>query len=489
MSEKKSKNILEVYLDWLPYVIIAIGILLRIAVFTHNRALEVDEANVARNLFERDFAGLLQPLSYLQFAPPGFLWVSKLMGMLFGYGEQALRFFPLLCGIASLWLVYEVLKRLVSNMVLWYPLALLATGYIYLYYSTEVKPYMPDVAIALGLLLMALKTGFDTDKPKKFLLRWLLAGLLAMWFSMPSVFVLAGVGLYYLYPAFKEKSPNLKPVLAVIAGWLVMFAADYFLLLKAGMEVKDLNIYHEAFFVEGLPFTEHNKVIFRALFADAAGGDMGIIFHFLLFLTGAVYLVYRHQVKAFLLLTPLVALYIASALHLFTLASRVALFSMPLILLVVAMGCAWIFSIPNMVPKVLISLLALVNLGNFQKLNYFAEPLLFEEFRDALDEVVQAQIPGERFHVNILLEPVYVYYTDIHPDKENWASIKDGYILPWADDYEPIAANFTRDAVLYSWFPEDRFAREMAAYQKYCNIKQIEVYGLRLYICTAKRGQ
>lgn len=488
----KSKNILQIYLAWLPYVIIGVCVLLRILVFMHNRALEVDEANVARNLFERDFIGLLKPLDYMQFAQPGFLWVLKALASGFGYGEQTLRLFSLLCGIGALWLMYEVLKRLVDNTVLWYPLALLATGYTYLVYTTEVKPYMPDAAIALALLLMALKTGLDTDTPKKFVFRWLTAGFLAMAFSMPSVFVLTGVGLYYLYPVYKEKSPRLKFVVAVIAGWLLMFAANYVLFLKNGLEMKDLNMYHETFFVKLLPLDQqayaHNKFIFSALFTEAGGADLGVVFNAILFIAGAIFLIYKQRVKAILLLTPLVALYIASGLHLFTFAARVALFSMPLFLIVAAMGFAWIFNIPNTIPKVLITLLALVNLGNFQKLNYLFEPLLFEEFRDALDEVVNEKITGDHLNVNMLLQPAFMYYIDIHPDKEKWVSLKDARLLPWTDNYDPVAQGFTRDAVLYSWYPEDRFAREMASFNKYCFMKKVDVYGMHLYICTSKRA-
>jgi hypothetical protein len=75
---------------------IAIGVLLRMAMYFHNRNLIIDEANIVRNLAERDFAGLTLPLKYEQYAPPVFLWIEKLASLLFGYGEKAMRLYPLL---------------------------------------------------------------------------------------------------------------------------------------------------------------------------------------------------------------------------------------------------------------------------------------------------------------------------------------------------------------------------------------------------------
>ena len=68
-----SSKILKV----IAIAVVALGIALRVAVYLQNRDISMDEANVARNLFERDFAGLLKPLFYEQFAPPVFLWIEK----------------------------------------------------------------------------------------------------------------------------------------------------------------------------------------------------------------------------------------------------------------------------------------------------------------------------------------------------------------------------------------------------------------------------
>eukprot|EP01136_Pigoraptor_vietnamica_P002975 Opistho-1_new@31642 len=134
---------------WLAFAAIAAGIAVRIAVYLQNRNLMIDEANVARNIYERGFLQLLSPLSYEQYAPPLWLWAIKATTTLANMGEQALRFIPLVSGFATLILLYLILKQLNLFRSAWYALLLLASGYIYIRYSTELKQYMTDAAHVL----------------------------------------------------------------------------------------------------------------------------------------------------------------------------------------------------------------------------------------------------------------------------------------------------------------------------------------------------
>ena len=107
-------------------LIFLFGIILRFVLYFQNRNLIIDEANIVRNLAERGFAGLTLPLSYEQYAPPVFLWIEKLASILFGYGEYAMRGFPLLCGIAALYAFYKAGSKLMSQSALIVVFALFA---------------------------------------------------------------------------------------------------------------------------------------------------------------------------------------------------------------------------------------------------------------------------------------------------------------------------------------------------------------------------
>src|SRR5690606_25656480 len=110
---------------YIAYFTIALGIVFRIVIYFQNRNLIIDEANIARNIVERDFAGLAKPLYYEQYAPPIFLWITKLSTLLFGTSELAFRLFPFLCGIVGLILLYVLLKKFAANAAAWYPLFLM----------------------------------------------------------------------------------------------------------------------------------------------------------------------------------------------------------------------------------------------------------------------------------------------------------------------------------------------------------------------------
>ena len=76
-------------------ILILAGVVLRIRQYLTGRSLWADEAMLALNIVERDFAGMFRPLEYDQGAPIGFLLVEKLFNAILGKHEFALRMFPM----------------------------------------------------------------------------------------------------------------------------------------------------------------------------------------------------------------------------------------------------------------------------------------------------------------------------------------------------------------------------------------------------------
>ena len=136
----------------LPYTIIGFGILVRLVQYVFNRSLWNDEAALALNIINRSYLELLQPLDYNQGAPIGFLMVEKLAVQVFGNNEYALRLFPFLAAIASLFVFYKLAKKcLQSRQAAIIALTLFSTVHIWLQFATETKQYSSDVAIAVIL--------------------------------------------------------------------------------------------------------------------------------------------------------------------------------------------------------------------------------------------------------------------------------------------------------------------------------------------------
>jgi len=164
----------------LSLLLLALGILLRLAFFLSRPPLWGDEAMMAVN-FALDPLSWLHGLRFNQTAPFGYLLLSAGAVRIFGDGVLALRSIPFLAGIASL-ILFQVLAR----RVLGGPWSILAVGLLALsapaiYYSGEVKPYSLDVLVATGLLLVAYPGELSRER--------------AVWAA-----VAAGASLLHTYP-------------------------------------------------------------------------------------------------------------------------------------------------------------------------------------------------------------------------------------------------------------------------------------------------
>ena len=438
--------------------VVIIGILARLIVFIQNRNLIIDEANVARNLHERSFGSLLEPLSYEQYAPPLFLFICKINMILYGAYEWALRLFPAICGLLSLPVMYYLLRNADVKKAAFYPLAIMATGGIYLRHATELKQYSSDVLVALLLVLLALQLSPTRTKPVKLAAVWMLAGSVAILLSMPSVFILAGVGIYYF--AAYVNTRNVKGITIVITialTWLGVFGLEYFLLLKPSIESSYLQNYHHQNFLYLLP-TDQEKLAYNLssleTFFSHMGGQwalsMGL--HILMLVLGFVNL-YRSNRGLFLLVAvPFLSLLIAAGLHQFVLVPRVVLFIYPILLIVIGVGLEQCFTLRYrklvLPPLVLI---LMVNMYNFNALSWLSEPVRFDQVPENLEWAEARKVTGENVYIHDTGKPQWIYYTTIHPDSSKFTSFKLSRPFLWNTNLDSVAAHATAPTVfIYS---------------------------------------
>lgn len=410
---------------WVPIGIILLGIALRLWMFFNGRGLWTDEVAVALNIAERNFTELLQPLNYKQYAPPIFLWMIKLSSALFGYGEKSLRLIPFLSGLGVLAMFYQVLKQFVSLKALWYPLLLLATGVFYMRYSVELKQYMSDTFFVLTLVWLAKKLDIDTTGKTRFAVVWLLAGSIAVWSSMPSVFVLAGVGCYYGIHCIRD-SKKLMLLVAIAAVWLSQFLIYYFTILNAQVQSEYLVAYHSKYFL--VNNWASNKELIKGILEEgfSAKGWIAIV-NSVLMLVGICFLSVKRRRDAVLILLPVVLLLIAAYLKQYSLIPRLTLFIMPLLLLLVAVG---IDALSNYKPSAWITGIGLVVMFVMSKpLAEIQKPWHEERMKEALEFIQAAGISNGQLYVYTGAIESYRYYTEVHPEKERWSGISKAYLL------------------------------------------------------------
>ena len=144
-----------------------------------------------------------------------------------GNNPYALRLFPLVCGIASLFLFHRVARRFLRPRDVWIAVALFAVSDDLIYFASELKQYSTDVAAGLVCTLMGMETAARPATRGR-VVALAAAGATIVWFSHPSVFVLAGVGTVLLVSGVAEGGWRGALIPSALGlAWVASFAAVY----------------------------------------------------------------------------------------------------------------------------------------------------------------------------------------------------------------------------------------------------------------------
>lgn len=329
--------------DKLCWGIVAVGGALRLIAYLGNRSLWRDEAALAMNIIERSYAGLLQPLDSYQVAPLGFLMLEKTAVLVLGSSEYALRLIPLLAGFLSLILFKQVAGRCLRPAAVTIALTFFALSDRLIYYSSEVKQYSLDVAIALLIVWTAFKIHSEELSIAR-AAGFGLLGAAAVWFSHPAIFVLAGAG-FVLFVQSAVKKDWKRALLICCAGglWLAGFAASYAMSKPAASAVGFFLRFwsdYDAF----MPFPPFSiaaaKWLWRSFsltLQDPAGFAFPLIAG-LVFTIGCCVALMNRSAKLLLLIAPIPFALIASGMHKYPLFERLLLWLVPSIVLLIAAG-------------------------------------------------------------------------------------------------------------------------------------------------------
>jgi len=201
----------------LSYLVLALvvlaGLTLRFNQYTKSTSFWKDEVFLAQNLLTHDFAELHKPLDNTQAAPVGFLHLSKLIELNLGHTEKTLWLISMLSSIALLLGAAALMVRALGLRDGTIGTAIIALSSALIIYSTQLKPYLSDALISMGLLAAFL---WVRTKPNwRGHLLWLCASVVALYFSYTAVFVIAGLGLWLIGEALATQKQK------TALGWLI----------------------------------------------------------------------------------------------------------------------------------------------------------------------------------------------------------------------------------------------------------------------------
>jgi len=207
--------------------LMALGVVLRVRPYLANRSLWIDEAFLVLNILERDFGRLLQPLDHLQAAPVGFLVLERLVVLLLGPREFALRLLPLLFSVGSVFLFWHLARRLLPSSGALLALAMFALSEQLIYYASEVKPYGIDVTVAVLLWWLITQSEREGTTWRDLAVVGVV-GAAAVWLSYPAIIVLGGLAIRWLWaPMRRGRWPTTASRAVVSGAWVLSFALAY----------------------------------------------------------------------------------------------------------------------------------------------------------------------------------------------------------------------------------------------------------------------
>jgi len=476
--------------DKLVWVIIAFGIVLRIAAYLYNRSLWIDEANITRSILG-SFSDIFNPSvtdpDYLghwkSSSPLGFFIIEKFMVLQFGDTEYALRLFPLLCGIISLFLFYLVAKHYVKPKAVPIALALFAVSDTLIYYSSEVHSYSSEITIALLLLLV---TAYIQSRNAT-LLRFVLFGItggVVVWFSNSSIFILAGIGTsLLLFSLLRKEWTRTGRFSIAYLLWAVGFLSYYFIYVgninkgpiveqwKAEnafmpfppLSPSDLAWYIDTFFSM---FAKPTLTILQSASMMAVGGMAAFAF-----VIGCISVYSEKKEKFFILISPALFALLASGLHLYPFLERTLLFLAPSFMLFIAEGTGEIRdktkSSSPVIGIVFICLLLsypLLSAGN----HLVNKPIVREDVKPVLSHVRENWQEGDMVYLHYGSKPAFKYYATRYGFKENdyivgaYAGDKNDffnfsvdYLKKYTDDLDKLRGN-KRVWILFAHIPPPR---------------------------------
>ncbi len=434
-------------LHFVVWAIIALGTFLRLTIWLQDRSLFIDEANLLRNCIELPLSGFFQPLRYHQYAPPLFCAAEKGLFAIFGVHDRAARLLPLLAGIASLILYYRVARQYLSPAGMALSLLLLALGEPFFRYGTEAKQYATDLLTTLVLLALALK------RPPSAIL--LAVGAVAIWWSMPSVFVLAGIGAYHLIGALRADRKRASLAFLTWCGltWGLSFGVYYWLILRQDVHSSVLQSAHVFFEWPGLAPEGWMRLLdrVRGLGVTATGFTFLSNIAYWTGLLGGLYAVWRGRKPEYLLVVlPILCCILASMLRFYAVTERLTLFFMPLLLILLGLGWEQLLRFGR--PWIGVALLLVVSGAALSRnpAAWFFRPFEVVEVRRALAYVRAHAQPGDRVYAHPDAGPSAYHYTRLAARPIGMPNLEVSRGLP-ADELRDLQRRFPEARIWMIW--------------------------------------
>jgi hypothetical protein len=300
-----------------------------------------------------------------------------------------------------------------------------------IYYSAEAKQYGLDVTVALAILLLALRW---REHPSGWRRPLALAavGVLGIICSHPAIFTLAGVAIVLLIDFLRGRRyfPALR-MAAIGLFWAGLFVLNYLEFLRPLMHHSGLTAYWAADYMphDGLGAIKWLGLSLYQFYSDYATMWLPLVDTAILAtLIGCVSLWRRDRAALALLTLPLLLTLGAAMVHGYPFGSRLVLFLVPSIVILIGAGAAtiWESVLPGRRFIASLILLSIYLPSVARDVFYVIVPQKREEIRPVLAYIRDHKRPGDSLYVFYISEAPFRYYENrfgLTPDRFGLANM------------------------------------------------------------------
>lgn len=216
------------------WLVLILGLILRMV--SLNQSFWLDEATSATVVKNLDFVGILTKFAPTDFHPPFYYLLLKVWVIPFGISEVSLRMLSVAFGLATIWVVYLIGKKLVNKNLGLIAAILMATAPLHIYYSQEARMY----SLQTFLVSLCFYFYLELFKNKNFLY-WMFFGLTLSLIGTTDYLPLLIIPVFWIHGAvskqklswFSKLALSHLPLAIFFAWWSPYFTSQ----VKGGLSV------------------------------------------------------------------------------------------------------------------------------------------------------------------------------------------------------------------------------------------------------------
>ena len=487
--------------ELIGWLLVVGAVTLRLREYAAYLSLGNDEAALARNIADRSFSGLTQPLDFHQAAPILFLFIQKIFVLAFGNRDLVLEIFPLVSGLLAVYLFHRIAREHFGTAGLLATFAFAISGSLVLY-SANPKQYSSDAMLTLLLVYLAMRCIDDRSRAREFLVLGFV-GAVAIWVSHPSALVLAGIGAAIGIEKLSRRDfKKLAWCMALGAAWAASLGIDYLVSLRHMTMDPYLTKYWQGAFMPLPPwsnprwFLDTYMALVSVSFSTAAAFSAVLCFG--LILAGGVSLWVRKRTLALVIILPFVMSLAASGLQKYPLQYRFLVFLVPLIYLLLAEGLWRIYLVlPGrnrtlaLASTALLFLIVLSPAIIAAKRNFF-KPARLWDMRAAVEYIGNNWKPGDAVLVSGGGE-TFAYYASSQGLKTGYTLIDTSHRIIryrlFMEDLEVLAGRGACAWIVFAHFEKNGdYARYDSYIGKHASVQDMFQTGYaRVDLCSIER--